>query len=334
MNSRAPCLLCIGAARAILIQLCRNLLLAEPRQRAAGATLDNHHLLRSSFYIPPRATSPTGAFGIPEFSIPNSDVCQRTLFELRISIFKILPGPEGHWRKIAKQVDWLAGKKGKSVKKPTLPEQIANQLRRNILLGELPAGSSVKERDNAASLGVSRTPMREATRILAQEGLVILRPSRSPIVADPSLKEVMDDLVVMGVLEVLSGELACQNASDDEIRHISEIHEELALVAHAKEPIDAFEIDMQFHREIAGASHNPALAETHRAYLARLWRIRYLSASIISNRDRSISQHAKIVNGLKKRDSEMVAREIRSHMDQLVTNISHLFAKRDAEHVA
>jgi DNA-binding GntR family transcriptional regulator len=220
------------------------------------------------------------------------------------------------------------------VKKPTLPEQIANQLRRKILLGELPAGSSLKERDNAAVLGVSRTPMREATRILAQEGLVILRPSRSPIVADPSLKEVTDDLIVMGALEVLSGELACQNATDDEIRHISELHEELAQIAHSREPIDTFEIDMQFHREIAAASHNPALAETHKAYLARLWRVRFLSASMISNWTRSNNQHVRIVQGLQKRDADLVAREIRSHMDQLVTNISHLFAKRDAEHVA
>ena len=64
----------------------------------------------------------------------------------------------------------------------TLPEQIAQSLRRDILRGRLSPGDSIKERDNAAERGVSRTPRREAIRILAQEGLVILRPSRSPIV--------------------------------------------------------------------------------------------------------------------------------------------------------
>ncbi|MEQ9673915.1 MAG: winged helix-turn-helix domain-containing protein, partial [Roseovarius indicus] len=64
-----------------------------------------------------------------------------------------------------------------------LAEQIANQLRRDILRGKLAPGASIKERDNAAEMGVSRTPMREAIRILAQDGLVILRPARSPIVA-------------------------------------------------------------------------------------------------------------------------------------------------------
>ncbi len=215
----------------------------------------------------------------------------------------------------------------------TLPRQIANQLRRKILLGELPPGSTVKERDNAAALGVSRTPMREAIRILAQDGLLVLRPSRSPIVADPSLKEVTDDLAVMAALEELSGRLACSNADEDEIDHILELHEQLVTISRSGQPIDAFEIDMKIHRAIALASHNEALAKTHHAYLARLWRMRYLSASLTSDRERSLSQHGEIARGLKRRDTELVTREIRSHLQHLLTNITQLCENRSAVHV-
>ena len=99
----------------------------------------------------------------------------------------------------------------------SLPEQIAAQLRRDILSGKFPPGSPMKERDNAAEMGVSRTPMREAIRILAKEGLVVLRPARSPIVAQLTLKQISDNIEVLTALELLAADLACQNGSDSQV---------------------------------------------------------------------------------------------------------------------
>ena len=99
----------------------------------------------------------------------------------------------------------------------TLPEKIANQLRRDILRGKLVPGDPLKERDKAADLGVSRTPMREAIRIIAREGLITLRSSRSPIVAMPDVKAVTDDVEVLLSVEKLSGKLACERATDADL---------------------------------------------------------------------------------------------------------------------
>lgn len=207
----------------------------------------------------------------------------------------------------------------------TLSDQIAQTLRRQILSGKLAPGDSIKERDNAAEMGVSRTPMREAIRILAKEGLVILRPSRSPIVANPSLQEITDSIEVLACLELKSAQLACERATDEELRQIQAIQQHMEAVYDTIDPIDVFEIDMGFHLAIARASHNPSMAETHQAYLSRLWRARYLSAIRKRSRERVLSQHRAIVEGLLARDPEQVTRELGSHLEHLAINVRHRF---------
>lgn len=216
------------------------------------------------------------------------------------------------------------------VSSQTLPQRIANHLRREILRGNLAPGTAIKERDKAAELGVSRTPLREAIRILAKEELVLLRPARSPVVANPSLKEVTDAIEVLTALEVLSGRLACENATDAEIAEIRAIHEHMTTVYGKIDSLDLFEIDMNFHIAIARASHNPSLAETHGAYLARLWRARYLSARKKRSRERVLRQHGNIVAGLETREPALVVPEIESHLKHLAINIRDFFEARDA----
>lgn len=203
----------------------------------------------------------------------------------------------------------------------TLPEQIAAQLRRDILRGKLPSGSAIKERDNATEMGVSRTPMREAIRILAKEGLVILRPSRSPLVAKPVYQEIADQVAVLLALEKLSAELACEMATPEEIAELWAINDQMADLYYKADTLDLFEIDMSFHTAIARASHNAALAETHRAYLSRLWRARYLSASQRRNRERVIRQHSDILKALEARDVDAVRAAIDGHLGRLAEDI-------------
>lgn len=212
----------------------------------------------------------------------------------------------------------------------SLPAQIANRLRRDILRGRLQPGATVKERDNAAELGVSRTPMREAIRILAREGLVVLRPSRSPVIAQPTLRQVEDDMAVLRALEVLSGRLACERATDEDIAHVAAMQDQMIDAFNTADSLDRFEIDMAFHRSIAEAAHNPALLDTHTSYLGRLWRVRYLSARQWRNTERVLNQHDAILDGLKRRDPDAVARQIDTHLHHLVDSITALFEAEEA----
>lgn len=217
------------------------------------------------------------------------------------------------------------------MKDKVLASQIADQLRRNIVLGKLPPGSTIKERDNANELGVSRTPLREAIRILATEGLVELRTARSPIVSVPTIQQIADDVEVLISVEQLSGELACDRATDQEIRHLRDILERMDRDFDTVEPLDMFEIDMSFHRAIAEASHNVALAEVHNTFLSRLWRSRYLAAMQRRNRARVIDHHSDIVNALEARDAVLVRAMIKAHLGNLRGDIVRLIEEERAE---
>ncbi|HWL55269.1 MAG TPA: GntR family transcriptional regulator [Paracoccus sp. (in: a-proteobacteria)] len=214
----------------------------------------------------------------------------------------------------------------------TLAEAIAYELRREILRGNLPPGAPIKERDNAERQGVSRTPMREAIRILAKEGLVTLRPLRSPVVANPSQNEIIDQIRVLHALELLSGELACEKASDEEIAAIGALKDRIETIYGEADALDVFELDMQFHSAIVAASHNAALAETHGAYMARLWRARYLSARRKLSRERVLRQHKAIHAALAARDVAAIKAEIGAHLAAMIDNIEdHFREERDSD---
>lgn len=212
-----------------------------------------------------------------------------------------------------------------------LAEQIAAQLRRGILRGTFPPGASIKERDNAAEMGVSRTPMREAIRILANEGLLHLRPSRSPVVANPSFKEIADAVEVLLALEFLSAELACQHATDRDLDEIRNIHRTIAEQYNDIDPLDLFETDMAFHTAIARASHNDSLLATYRSYLERLWRARFLSARQKRNRERVVSQHSALVQALEARDVAAAKAAIDSHLGRLADYIRPVIEQEQGE---
>lgn len=198
---------------------------------------------------------------------------------------------------------------------------IVTQLRRDILRGVLKPGDPVKERDKAAEMGVSRTPMREAIRVLSEEGLVTLRHARSPIVSIPDPKTASDQTEVLVTLEKLSAKLACRHATQTELEKVEAILDDMTNNFFKVDAITMFEADMSFHSAIAEASHNASLSETHTLYLQRLWYPRYLAASKRRSRDRVISEHTDVMTALKSRDENAAQAAIETHLLNLTGDI-------------
>ncbi|MEQ8332545.1 GntR family transcriptional regulator [Nisaea sp.] len=210
----------------------------------------------------------------------------------------------------------------------TLVEIVADKLREFILIEKLPPGAPISERDVAAALGISRTPMRGALALLERDGLVEYSVTRRPRVADPSLEDIADSLAVMGALEALAGELACQNASDEEIRQIVMLQQKMAEGSGTLEPIEFFRTDMKMHGAIVQASGNNALIDTHSKYNARLWRARFVSSRRSAGREQTLAEHTAIAEALTKRDAVATAHALRTHLVSAVTNISVALEER------
>ena len=209
----------------------------------------------------------------------------------------------------------------------SLAEHIADKLRDLVLLEKLAPGVPIHERETAAALGVSRTPLRESLRILASEGLIEIAPNRPPRVANPSLDEIKDLLQVQGSLEALAGELACDNASEEELSEISRLADDMVRVSDVANPLEFFQKDMQFHKSIVAASKNQALIDTHKTYNSRLWRARFISSRRRVNRTGTLGQHHDIVEALVSRQRRKCAKALRTHLEAGFRNIKTALAE-------
>ena len=203
----------------------------------------------------------------------------------------------------------------------SLSAETADKLRELILLEKLPPGMHIPERDLAEVLGISRTPMREALRILESEGLVDYTATRRSRVANPSLGELSNSMKVLGSLEALAGELACVNATDSELEEIAILDQQMSDGSNNMLSIDFFKTDMQFHTTIVAASRNEALIDTHQKFNARLWRARFLSSRKIDARVTTLNQHNDITDALTRRDAKAAAEAMRIHIETAIGNL-------------
>jgi DNA-binding GntR family transcriptional regulator len=218
--------------------------------------------------------------------------------------------------------------------RPSLGEEAADKLRAMILTERYPPGGQLPEIEVAGALGISRTPLRDALKILVADGLVVHRGTRRTFyVADPTLEELADDLAVIGALEGLAGELACERATDDELQTIADQNDRMAAASNPLDPLALFNVDMAFHQAIVEAARNPSLERTHRQYNARLWRARFVSSKRTSRRNNQRRMHQRITDALLKRDGSRAAEALRQHMENAVDNIRVALEERRAKNV-
>ncbi len=204
----------------------------------------------------------------------------------------------------------------------SLADEAADRLRDLILLERLKPGTPVSERELAEAMGISRTPLKDALRILELEGLVDYGPTRRPRVADPSIEELRDYITVLGALEGLAGEVACSTASPAELDDIAGLARRMD--DGPADPLGFFHLDMAFHRAIVAAAHNEPLAETHRQYNARLWRARFLSSRQVDRRANTLSEHGRIVAALLARDPVATSGALRDHLRSAIDNVGRI----------
>lgn len=195
-----------------------------------------------------------------------------------------------------------------------LHEAVIDQLRDLIVQGELAPETKLNERVLAERLGTSRTPLREAIKFLASEGLVELLPHRGAVVAPLKPEKMREVFVVLGALEALAGDLACRNASEADIADIRGLHYHM-LAHHARgELAQYFRYNQQIHHRIIDCAGNATLAQAWRAMNAHVKRARYLANLSRERWDKAVKEHEDMIEALTRRDGTRLQALLRDHL--------------------
>jgi DNA-binding GntR family transcriptional regulator len=190
----------------------------------------------------------------------------------------------------------------------------ANRLRQMIVAGELSPGQRVSERELGEYLiGLSRTPVREAFKILAGEGLLTIVPNRGAIVTTLSMKDVEDTLELLVGLEGIAAEPACRNITEEELAEIEALHCRMRETYHAEQLMEYFELNQQIHQRIVDAAGNLELSRIYAAECMRIRRYRYAGNRRHERWDRAVIEHDQILEFLKERRGALLREMLRAH---------------------
>lgn len=197
-----------------------------------------------------------------------------------------------------------------------LAQQVAARIRDMIIQDQLVPGEWIREQAIADKLNVSRTPLREALKLLELEGLTQLLPNRGALVTELSVEEVKEKLEVLAVLESLAGRLACRNATDSELAEIRALHYEMLACFSRENRLDYFKLNQRIHLAIVAASGNKTLIETHARINAQLYRVRFQSNLQNELWGTAVDEHEEMLSALEARNSEALGRCLLNHLGQ------------------
>ena len=198
--------------------------------------------------------------------------------------------------------------------------QVSARLRQFIVEGAIAPGAKLNERALAEQLHVSRTPLREAIRMLAAEGLVDLLPNRGAVAAQLSAQNITDTFELVAGLEGQSGELAAERITDAELSEIRALHYEMR-AAHTRRDLPTYyQLNATIHNHINAAARNPVLTQTYRTVNARLQALRFRSNLDEGKWARAVQEHERMIELLGARDGPRLRKLL----------VLHLEHKRDA----
>ncbi|SOY62989.1 GntR family transcriptional regulator [Cupriavidus taiwanensis] len=204
--------------------------------------------------------------------------------------------------------------------RPRLHDTVVEHLRQFIVEGVFAPGTKLNERELCETLGISRTPLREALKVLAAEGLVDLLPNRGASISRMSEAEVRESFELMSGLEAFSGELACERITAAELAQIKALHYAM-LACRARNDLPGYySRNQEIHDRINEAARNTPLRQTYQSINRRLQALRFRSNQQRGKWDDAVEDHEEMIRALEARDGKRLA----------VILKRHLLEKRDA----
>lgn len=212
-----------------------------------------------------------------------------------------------------------------------LRDVVFHTLREAILKGELKPGERLMELQLAAKLGVSRTPIREAIRMLEQEGLAVTVPRKGAEVARMTEKDMEDVLVVRAALDGLAVELACDNITAEQLGQLQNAERRFGSCIKNGDLKKIAEADVEFHEVIYRATGNTRLVTMLSNLREQMYRYRVEYLKDSDNYPELLREHQAIVEGISKRDKKHVAEVMRSHVYNQAEAIKNMIREQEAD---
>jgi DNA-binding GntR family transcriptional regulator len=202
----------------------------------------------------------------------------------------------------------------KVIKKKTLHEEIANNLRELIMSGELQEGDKIKEDELCSSMGISKTPLREALRVLSVEGLIRLVPNRGSFVSTPTFEEIREMFDVMSVLEGVCARAAAAKMGAKDLATLEKLHERLEENYRRKAQREYIRINNQYHAFVQELAGNRTLNQIVNGLRQKILLYRYQSLNLPERFAQSIQEHRDLLEAFRKKDPKKAETLMRRHL--------------------
>ena len=202
----------------------------------------------------------------------------------------------------------------KVIKKKTLHEEIADNLREMIMSGELKEGDKIKEDELCAVMDISKTPLREALRVLSTEGLIKLIPNRGAFVSTPTFEEIKEMFDVMSVLEGACARAAAEKMSDRDFASLKKLHNKLEENFSRRDQKEYIRINNQYHSFVQDLAGNRTLNQIVNGLRQKILLYRFQSLNLPERFDQSIVEHRDLLEAFRKRNPQKAETLMRSHL--------------------
>ncbi len=208
-----------------------------------------------------------------------------------------------------------------------LNQKVYRVLKESIIEGFLEAGTKLLENKIAEKMHVSRTPVREAMQKLAAEGFVKMIPNQTMVVTEVSFEDIKEVLQIRGVLEGLAARIAAKKINRQEIDELEKIITQMDLYVTKKDLSSYCKLSDEFHDFILSICGNKRIIQIRDNLIGFIYRFRIKSLSVPGRLKCSLEEHRKIMESLKKHNSEDADRLSQIHMENTVINILKNVAK-------
>ena len=212
-----------------------------------------------------------------------------------------------------------------------LRDVVFNTLREAILKGELKPGERLMELQLAAKLGVSRTPIREAIRMLEQEGLAVTIPRKGAEVAKMTEKDMEDVLQIRVVLDELAVKIACNLMTAEQLNELVATMHEFEESTKTGDVKRIAEADVKFHDIIYKSTDNPKLVNMLNNLREQMYRYRveYLKDETIY--PRLLKEHKDIAESLRRKDKSRASETMREHVKNQAEAVKDMIRQQEQD---